>query len=88
MDRQRPYLDDVPEDIQDLVYLGHKIDAIRAMREREEVDLAEAKDRVEDIERRLREKAPDHFPTPAGQRGCLSMVLLVTGSAALVYLVC
>jgi ribosomal protein L7/L12 len=46
--------DRVPQEVIDLVRQGDKIGAIKALREAEQVDLAEAKALVEEIERQYK----------------------------------
>lgn len=62
-----------PEDqagrIQDALFRGEKIEAIRIYREQTGVGLAEAKQAVEQVERELRASAPERFSAPAG-KGC------------------
>ena len=65
---EREYLDDVPQELQDLLYEGRKIEAIKLVCERKGLGLKDAKDRVETIQGRLRELAPEAFA--ASKAGC------------------
>lgn len=73
----RRYLDDVPEELQDLIYAGQKIAAIKLVREKKGCDLKEAKDRVDAVQARLREQFPEDFAAGAGKAGCSTALVLV-----------
>lgn len=71
MDRQ--YLDDVPKEVQDLLYDGKKIEAIKLTKEELGLDLKDAKERVEKISATMEEQFPGVLPKA---QGCAGMVLL------------
>lgn len=83
----RQYVDDVPREIQDLLYDGRKIEAIKLAYASSDLSLADAKDRIEQVEQDLRERNPEAFRAPPG--GCggsaalalLCMLLLVLAMA-------
>ncbi len=61
-DHPRHYLDDVPTELQDLLYEGRKIQAIKLAREKMGWGLREAKERVEVVQARLQEGPPNSPP--------------------------
>jgi len=73
----RCYLDDVPHELQDLIYAGQKIAAIKLAREKMGWGLKEAKEQVEKVEARLREQYPESFAAGAGKSGCSTALVLV-----------
>ena len=76
---QRQYLEDYLDDdsraLQDLLYEGRKIQAIKLMREKTGCGLKDAKERVEAVEAKIRERFPDALPAPRGV-GCGTAALL------------
>lgn len=73
----RCYLDDVPRELQDLIYAGQKIAAVKLAREKKNWGLKEAKEQVEKVEARLREQYPEGFAAGAGKSGCSTALVLV-----------
>ena len=77
----RQYLDDMPQEVQDLVYQGQKIQAIKLVREKMGLGLKEAKERVDDVTARLSDQFPEGF-TARENSGCgtalLSVAVLAT----------
>ncbi|HYO11267.1 MAG TPA: hypothetical protein VER17_20045 [Tepidisphaeraceae bacterium] len=69
-------------EIQDHLFAGRKIQAIKAYREATHCGLAEAKEAMEAYARRLRQEGPDRFAAPE-KSGCAAAVLLILGPAAL-----
>lgn len=57
------------ERIQDLIFAGNKIGAIKAYRKTMGTDLAEAKTAVEEMTEELRENSPERFRSVSG-KGC------------------
>mgnify|MGYP002642206038 CR=1 FL=1 len=83
----RPYLDDVPQDVQDLIYQGQKIRAIKLVREKMGLGLKEAKERVDEVATRLCEQFPEDF-TAGENSGCGTALLSVAALFAVgLYLV-
>ena len=71
------------EQIQEALFAGKKIQAIKLYRAATNEGLKEAKDAVERMESELRASSPEKFRTAAGKSaGCLS-VLLAAGIALL-----
>ena len=73
----RCYLDDVPHELQDLIYAGQKIAAIKLAREKMGWGLKEAKEQVDQVEARLREHYPESFAAGTGKSGCSTALVLV-----------
>ena len=76
----RQYLDDVPQEVQDLVYQGQKIQAIKLVREKTGMGLKEAKEQVEEVAERLSDQFPDAFAA-RGNSGCGTTLLSVAALA-------
>ncbi len=83
----RRYLDDVPQELQDLIYAGQKIAAIKLVREKKGCDLKEAKDRVDAVQARLREQFPEDFAAGTGKSGCASVLLVIPVLAVVLWLI-
>jgi hypothetical protein len=83
----RQYIEDAPQEVQDLLYVGRKIQAIKLVRERMGLGLKEAKDRVDELEARLRERFPDAMPRAERRSGCGSAVVLLLALIAVVTVV-
>jgi ribosomal protein L7/L12 len=62
------------ESIDQQLYAGRKIEAIKLYREATSAGLAEAKSAVEARESELRAAVPERFAQPAG-KGCMSVIL-------------
>jgi len=86
---ERQYLEDAPAEVQDLIYDGRKIQAIKLVRERMGLGLKEAKEKVDALGGRMREQFPD-APFQASQNaGCgtaMVMFALVVAVCAIVML--
>ena len=65
-------------DIQQELFAGRKIQAIKLYRQFSEADLKTAKDAMDAYEEKLRAQAPERFSAPA-KSGCFSVILLVIG---------
>lgn len=66
--------------IDELLFAGQKIQAIKVFREATESDLATAKQFVEVREAHLHEKEPGRFKSSGG---CMGVILLVVGLGSL-----
>jgi len=73
---QKQYLDEVPQHIQDLIYQGQKIQAIKEVREASGLGLSDAKTRIEQITAEMQENFPQSFIKPEA-KGCLSILVCV-----------
>jgi ribosomal protein L7/L12 len=73
---ERQYLDDVPRELQDLLYEGKKIAAIKYARETMGCGLKDGKEAIETIEARMREQFPDALPAAQGT-GCGAAMLFL-----------
>ncbi len=74
---ERQYLDDVPREIQDFLYAGQKIQAIKAAREKMGWGLKDAKERIDAVQARMREAFPAAMPA-AQSAGCGTAVLVLS----------
>lgn len=83
----RPRLDDVDDDIQEMLYDGDKVEAIRQLRARSEMNLKEARYKADEIERRLEQLGRDHLPPQEGKSGCMSLVLIFAAMVLVVMVV-
>jgi ribosomal protein L7/L12 len=72
----RQYLDDAPREIQDLIYAGRKIPAVKLARDQGRLGLREAKEQVEAIEARMRARFPAAMPEKM-RLGCGAALILV-----------
>jgi ribosomal protein L7/L12 len=81
---ERQYLDDVPRELQDLVYEGRRIAAIKLAREKMGWGLKEAKEKVEEVAARLAELSPEAF---AAQKrgGCMSVIVFALALGLMAY---
>lgn len=77
----REYLEDVPREIQDLIYDDARLQAIVRIREGEQLGLKEAKDKLDGIEARMRERFPGRLPDRRPV-GCGAGALLILALAA------
>jgi ribosomal protein L7/L12 len=85
--QERRYVEEVSREIQDLLYDGRKIQAIKLVREELELDLKGAKEKVEEVEAELQRVCPGAFSAKkAGGCGAASAAVaaLVTVAAWLV----
>jgi hypothetical protein len=69
--------DDDRAAINEALFAGRKIAAIKTCREATGSSLKDAKDAVEAIETVLRAKSPERFRPSGAKRGCLPLLLLV-----------
>lgn len=83
---EQQYLDDVPQELQDLIFAGQKIQAIKLAREKKGWGLKEAKEQVESIQAQLRERFPDRFTASASGGGCAGVLLAAVALAGIVAL--
>lgn len=60
--------------LSEMIFAGHKIEAIKRYREIAGCDLKSAKDSVEDLEKTLRASAPEKFTSSAQGKGCLGVI--------------
>lgn len=67
--------------IEDAVFAGNKINAIKLYREATGEGLKESKDFVDALELDLRRESPERFTKAAGRTGCTGVLLLACGSA-------
>ena len=67
--------------INEAIFAGRKIVAIKLYREQTRVGLAEAKRAVEEIENQLRASAPGLFAKPAS-KGCFAAIFFLLGAGA------
>lgn len=71
--------------INEAIFAGKKIVAIKLYREQTKVGLAEAKRAVEEIEKQLRAAAPGLFAKPAAGQSCLLAIALMVMLAVAVW---
>jgi hypothetical protein len=64
--------------INEAIFAGKKIDAIKLHREQTGMGLAESKQEVEKLEAQLRVSSPERF-TQAQSAGCLSVIFIIAG---------
>lgn len=65
------------KEIQNFLFQGQKIQAIKVHREATGSGLKKAKEAVEAIESKLREQAPESFKVAPKSAGCASVILAV-----------
>ncbi len=73
---EKHYVEEVSQSVQDLIYSGQKIAAIKELRSEKGLGLKEAKEEAERIEVKLRELSPGHFAAKSGS-GCMGVVLVI-----------
>lgn len=76
----KQYLEDVSPAVQDSIYSGEKIKAIKALRDEKGLGLKEAKEEAERIEEELRELSPDGFTAKQGS-GCMGVIVMAIAVA-------
>lgn len=81
----RHYVDHATHEIQDLIYAGQKIQAIKRVREQDGSGLKEAKDKVDALEAEMRAAFPGALPA-ASRSGCAGILLLTAAALALLLL--
>ena len=72
----RPISPEAAKQIEEQVFAGQKIAAIKLYREHSGEGLKEAKDFVEALETELRAKEPGRFTARPAGKGCLGMLVL------------
>ena len=70
--------------VQNTLFAGRKIEAIKLLREATGLGLKEAKDLAEAMESELRQQSPEKFSAPAA-KGCLGMMVLAVGAGLALY---
>lgn len=74
-----------PDPIEEALFNGRKIEAIKLYREESGASLADAKQAVEQLEQALRAASPEKFSRPTNA-GCTTVILLcLTIPAAIFY---
>ena len=77
--------------IENAIFAGRKIEAIKQYREATGVDLVAAKRAVEDLEVDLRRSSPEKFIAGASKKGCAGVLvcvaLVVTGAILFSFLI-
>ena len=74
--------------VQQALFGGNKILAIKFYREQTGVSLKEAKDAVEKLEAELRAASPGQFTKPPASVGCSRAVLILIGIGVLQLVLC
>jgi hypothetical protein len=80
--------DETMQRIQEALFAGRKIEAIKIYRECACVGLKEAKDFVDAQETELRNSVPERFTAPVGGKGCFGVVValgVLLGAASLTW---
>ena len=83
-DNTEQYVEDIPHELQDMIFAGKKIEAIKYAREKMGWGLKESKERVEQLQSVLYEKFPDRFssdPSQASGCGAKAAVILIAAIA-------
>lgn len=82
--KSMPLTDETRDEINEAIFAGRKIEAIKLYREATGEGLLEAKTFIETLTKRLREEYPDKMPEQAA--GCGSaVVLFAVGAASILY---
>lgn len=90
---EEPRDHDLMDQVNEALFRGRLIDAIRLYRQATGADLKQAKDFVQALEARLRAQMPERFVTPptyviqVGTTGCVALVLLLAAGCLLLLLV-
>ena len=74
---QRQYVESIPKDVQDLIYEGRKIEAVKLVREQTGLGLKEAKEKVEAYHSRMQGMFPNALPAQKKGAGCASVIVLL-----------
>jgi len=81
----------IPEDkmalIQEALFHGRKIEAIKLYREETNIGLAEAKNAIDKLEAELRATSPFRFTAPASGKGCIGVIAMGVAVAVAVTIV-
>lgn len=72
------------EYLKESLFQGRKIEAIKLYRASTGAELTEAKAAVEAFEKELRDVSPEKFVAPAGNKGCLGVMIVLCVIVALV----
>jgi hypothetical protein len=79
---------DVRQTIEELLFSGRKIEAIKFHRAQTGVGLAESKAVVDEIEEKLKQAAPEKFKPASGGKGCGAQVLMALAAGTLLAIGC
>ena len=83
----RPDKSELYQELEEEILNGNKVQAIKMFREMTGLDLKEAKDKVEEIELRLRAEQPEKFTDEKKSGGgCMGTVLLIGGLGVITWL--
>ena len=74
-----PLTDETRDQINEAIFAGRKIEAIKLYREATGQGLKESKDFIDEVTARLREEHPDKVP--ASTSGCAAVLMLVVALA-------
>ena len=89
---EQPHDADLMDQVNEALFRGRLIDAIRLYRQATGADLKQAKDFVQALEARLRAQMPERFTAPpstviqVGAAGCLVLVMLLVAGCVLLML--
>lgn len=78
-----PLTDQDRDDINEAIFAGRKIEAIKIYRDATDEGLLEAKEFIDLLSTRLREKYPDRMPAPSV--GCGMAVLMLVGAGSILW---
>jgi len=81
-----PIPDDKRDTIKEMIFRGQKIEAIKLYRQSNRGGLAESKKAIEELEKELRATNPENFGPPVESRGCLGILLALSGFIGLLIL--
>lgn len=83
-DKETKYLEEIPQEIQDLVISGQKIEAIKAIREWKGLGLKDSKEWAEKMAKELYDMN-DHISKPEA-KGCMSLITIIFTLSSAAYL--
>ena len=78
-----PLTDETRDEINEAIFAGRKIEAIKLYREATGQGLLEAKEFIEKLTAKLQQEYPDKVPQPAGGCGAAALLMVATGGALL-----
>ncbi len=81
-----PIPDDKSDAIKEMIFRGKKIEAIKLHRQSSGGSLAESKKAIEELEKELRATHLENFGPPVESRGCLGILLALSGFIGLLVL--
>ncbi len=84
MTAERKYMEKVPQNIQDAIFNGRKIEAIKYTREELGLGLKEAKEFVDKLSGALAKEFPDQMTAVPQAKGCLVLVIGFIACAAII----